>query len=303
MRKDRFLILSDGKPGHVNQSIAFAKHLNIDYDVYPVRFKGRLAKALSYLFDQKNLHLESLLCVGPVSGKYHAVVSAGSETYYANRVLAKKLDIKSVAIMLPKGYRYDFDLIIAQHHDRPPEQNNIISVPINLAFVEPQGLVRAEEGKKYVSVIVGGDSKRSKLSAALLREQLRQVFEFFPDHEFWLTTSRRTPSDVEQVLRDFTWTRAVYFSQEQINPIPDFLAQSEYVFLTADSTSMISEAVSFGSACVELLAYEMTTSAGNKLACMVNDLRQNNALHLFDNALGSANQKIDLPQTLKEVSV
>ncbi len=51
----RLLILSDGKPGHVNQSIAFARHLGCDYDVCQVRFKSRWAKGLSYFFDRCGL--------------------------------------------------------------------------------------------------------------------------------------------------------------------------------------------------------------------------------------------------------
>jgi hypothetical protein len=37
------------------------------------------------------------------------VVSAGSETYYANKVLARRHGVPSVAIMLPRGYRLNFD--------------------------------------------------------------------------------------------------------------------------------------------------------------------------------------------------
>ncbi|MDB4470686.1 mitochondrial fission ELM1 family protein [Deltaproteobacteria bacterium] len=298
LQQKRLLILSDGKPGHLNQSIAFARHLGCEYDVLPVAFRSRIAKGFSYFADRLRLRLEFLFTNKPISGSYGAVVSAGSETYYANRVLADKLSIKSIAIMLPKGYRYDFDLIVAQQHDDPPQQRNIISLPINLTYVDPQGLVQPEGGRKYVSVIIGGDSKQGVLEAGPLREQLRKVFELFPEHDFWVTTSRRTSASVEAVLREFSWNRAVYYSQEKINPIPDFLAHCEYVFLTADSTSMISEAVSYGQSCVEILS-PAEEGKGGKFYRMMECLQEAGALRRFDGTLHSANKKIDLSQALQ----
>ena len=298
--QSRLLILSDDKPGHVNQSIAFAKHLELDYDLCRVRLKSRFAKGFSYLADRCGLLLESLFQVEPFGENYRAVVSAGSETYYANRLLAKRLGAKSVAIMLPKGYRYDFDLIVAQQHDDPPQRENIISLPINLTYAEPQGVVTPEEGKKYVALIIGGDSRHGKLDAATLRNQLRQIFNLFPQHDFWLTTSRRTPTETEAVLREFTFARAVYYSQEQINPIPDYLQHAEYVFLTSDSTSMISEAVSFGSSCVEVLPFQCAEN-NDKFTSFIQNLLGRNCVHIFDGQVGTARQKINLGSEVQKI--
>ena len=122
LNDSRLLILSDGKPGHVNQSIAFARHLGCEYDLVPVRFKRRLYKGLSYLADRFGYYSTNLFNAERLSQRYAAVVSAGSETYYANRTLARQLGCKAIAIMLPQGYRLDFDLIVAQQHDEPPHE-------------------------------------------------------------------------------------------------------------------------------------------------------------------------------------
>ena len=303
MTSDRLLILSDGKPGHLNQSIAFAKHLGRKYDIVSVGFKNRFAKAVSYLADRCHLNLESLFrCQEPLPGHYSAIVSTGSETYYANRVLAKKLGIKSVAIMLQKGYRYDFDFIVAQQHDNPPEKQNIISLPINLAYVEPQGLVEPKPDHRYVSLIIGGDSKHAVLDPEYLHSQVEQIFSLFPQHDFWLTTSRRTSAAVEAVLRQFSFSRAVYYSEEQINPIPDYLWHSDYVFLTADSTSMISEAVSCGSASIEVLPFKAGFPVTGKIARMLDTLTKIDALHLFSGETGHANSKVPLAERLHGVA-
>ena len=290
----RLLILSDGKPGHLNQSIAFAQHLGYAYDICPVRFKSRFAKVLSYVADRFLLKIARLFVCQPADENYRAIVSAGSETYYANRVLAARLQCQSIAIMLPRGYRYNFDLIIAQQHDNPPVRPHILSLPINLTYVEPQGLVVPEPGRKYVAIIVGGKSQHAQLDADFLRRQLTQIFAQFPEHGFWLTTSRRTPAEVETMLQEFSWARAVYFSQEQSNPIADYLQHSDYVFLTADSTSMISEAVSFGQACVEVLPLSSVPLEKGKLQRMLAQLEANRSLHRFTGQIGAASGKVNL---------
>jgi hypothetical protein len=299
----RLLILSDGKPGHSNQSIAFARHLGYDYDLCLVSFKFRGAKALSYLLDRLGLHSTSLFNTEAMLNNYAAIVSAGSGTYYANRTLAKDLACKSVAIMLPKGYRLDFDLIIAQQHDDPPLLANVISLPINLTYVEPQRLVKPRAGEKYIALIIGGDSQHSRMNVDHLRQQIVKIFKLFPEHKVWMTTSRRTPKAVEEMLREFSYERAVYYSHDPINPIPDYLQQCEYVFLTADSSSMISEAVSFGTSCVEILSPPGKLPEQSKFNKLLKILSEKSCLHLFTNQAGCAAEKIDLTAALRGVQL
>ena len=299
VKTPRLLILSDGKPGHVNQSIAFARHLNYEYDLSQVGFRSRWAKALSYPADHLGIYSARLFDVTLRASEYVAVVSAGSETYYANRTLAKHLNCKSVAIMLPKGYRFAFDLIVAQQHDNPPKNKNIVSIPINLTYIEPKGLVVPVDGSKYISLIIGGDSAHGQMDAALLCQQIEQILRLFPEHKVWMTTSRRTPNDVETMLRRFQFERAIYYSQEPVNPIPDFLQYSEYVFLTADSSSMISEAVSFGQSCVEVLSFAKEFSEKSKFAKFIRVLSRMECLHLFDGSYGACCNKMSFADFFK----
>lgn len=301
MKDKRLLILSDGKPGHVNQSIAFARHLGYEYDLCPVNFKYRGAKALSYLLDRLGFYSSSLFKAECLMNGYAAVVSAGSGTYYANKTLARQLGCKSVAIMLPKGYRLDFNLIVAQQHDEPPAQANIIRLPINLTYVEPQGIVVPQPGEKYIALIIGGDSQQVKMDIDQLRQQVMKIFALLPEHKVWMTTSRRTPKGVEEMLREFKYERAVFYSREPINPIPDYLQHSDYVFITADSSSMISEAVSFGSSCVEVLPLSGNLPDRSKFTQLIRALSETNCLHLFDEHIGNASEKINLTDILTGV--
>lgn len=297
----KVLILSDNKPGHLNQSLAFVRHLQLDYEVAEVAFPGRLAKALSYLCDRLGWYVPALFVAPLLQGDYCAVVSAGSETYYANKTLARRLGCKSVAIMLPRGYRYDFSLIVAQEHDRPPLRANILTLPINLCRVVPGGVFRGEEGKRYVSLIIGGNSKQFSLEAPFMRARLEEIFRLFPEHDILVTTSRRTPQEVERILKEFPFYRSFIYSQDPVNPIPDFLAISDTVFITSDSTSMISEAVSYGAAAVEVLGLP-AKNRDNKFSRMVARLAELGTLHLFDGEVAACRRKIDVAERLKDVN-
>ncbi len=114
--------------------------------------------------------------------------------------------------------------------------------------------------------------KASGLDPLFLKRQVEQIRRQFQGHEFWLTTSRRTPAAVTEMLEQFSWARSVYYEREPINPIPDFLNHSDCVFITADSSSMISEAVSFGSAAVEILPLSDTRIGQKKFKLLIDDL-------------------------------
>ena len=69
----RALILSDDRMGHLNQSLAFVKYLDVSYDVVPVKFRYRWFKALSYILDKIGIYTEKLFDI-QIDEKYDMVV-------------------------------------------------------------------------------------------------------------------------------------------------------------------------------------------------------------------------------------
>jgi hypothetical protein len=296
------LILSDGKPGHVNQSIAFARHLGRPFEIVGVHFRNRPLKLLSHLLDRIGVYTPSLLRWDPPRGNFCTVVSAGSETYYANKVLARRLGVPSVAIMLPRGYRLDFDRIIAQEHDHPPRRGNILVLPVNLSRVEPQGVFRPRAGERYIALVVGGPNPVFGFDRDRFRQALDAVFACFPDFRIVVTTSRRTPAAIEEEIDRYPFEEKFLYSLDPVNPIPDFLASCEYVFITADSTSMISEAVTFGRARIEIIPLPARKDPG-KYDRMIGRLVELGCVHRFDGRPGTADRKIDLAGLLGGITI
>jgi len=291
------LILSDGRMGHLNQSIALAKYLKLPYDIAEVKFKNKLCKIVSYLFDRLGIHTSVLFSV-KVSKKYQMVISAGSTTYYATKVLAKKMQAKSIIMMLPKGYSFGYDVIFAQRHDTPVKQKNIIEIPANFAYVEPQGIYKAV--KKSIGIIIGGDNKIFQMSVENLKKQLDFIQMYYEGYEFAITTSPRTSVEVEKLVESYHFDYEVIFSKNPKNPISDFLEECEMVCITGDSTSMISEAISYGEANVMVLPLMHTSQ--NKFTRFMDTLGKEGYLHIFDGTIKNKNKKIDFKNYVQKVN-
>lgn len=293
------LILNDGRLGHLNQSLGLVKLKGYDYDICEVRYRNRLFKILSYLCDRLHLYTDLLFDAELPVGDYDLVIGAGSTTAYPVKVAAKTLGAKSVAMMLPKGYRFDYDVIFAQQHDRPPKRSNIVELPVNFSVTEPQGLFIAS--KPSIGIIIGGDNAVFSLSVQQLKKQLDAIFKHFEGYTLAVTTSPRTSSDVETLLRSYPFDYSVYFASNPVNPIPDFLTQCERVFITQDSTSMISEAVANGDAAIEVLP--LMSEGANKFTRLTDALEKGGFLHLFDGSFANANRKVDFMRYIESAGL
>ena len=290
------LIISDKKRGHLNQSIAFSKLLNAKYDIREVEYKSKLFKLFSYIFDWLNVYTSFLYKnFFEVNKKYDLVVSAGSTTYYASKIASKKYGIKNIALMYPKGYKLNFYKIFAQSHDNFKIKNNITLLPVNFTYSEPINLI---ECKKCVALVIGGDNKVFKMDIKDIKKVVDFIFKNFKDYKKYVTTSPRTKKEIEEYIDSLDFDYKVIYSKNKINPIGDFLKCCEYIFVTIDSTSMISEAVSFGKSSVEVIPLKGKFSKYHK---MVNNLEKEGFLHIFNGTIKKCNKKIDLKKYLKGI--
>ena len=304
----RVLILTDGKAGHENQSKAFARALGCDFDLVEVHFKSKFHKALSYLLDRVGVWrlelLEGLEKLDSASGFYTAVIGTGSGTFYAAKAMARKLGVKCGVVLYPRGYDIaSFDCVLAPAFDRPKSAANVIEIPTNLvandeAFYS-KGIedfkvhygkcsnVRMDECSNAVAVIVGGPNKCSTMTPEWMKTQLDAIFAAREDTsstELWVTTSRRTPPEVEAVVDSYPWDYRLLYSKDHFNPIPAFVKLAKKLYVTAESTGMLSESCTFGSA--EVVALDNLKPGPHKFRRFVEDLRTGGYV--------DGNRKVDL---------
>ena len=253
------------------------------------------------------------LCVLCGSRRYSGVIGTGSGTFYAAKAMARKLGVKCGVVLYPRGYDIaSFDCVLAPAFDRPKAAANVIEIPANLvandeafyekgveAFLERRGEDGRRKTEDAVAVIFGGPNKCSTMTPEWMKAQLDAVFKSSnhpitqsPNHpitqssnlQFWVTTSRRTPPEVEAVVDSYPWDYKLLYSKDHFNPIPAFVKLAKKLYVTAESTGMLSESCTFGTA--EVVALDNLNPGPHKFRRFVEDLRKGGYV--------DGNRKVDL---------
>lgn len=287
------LILTDGKAGHENQSKAFARALGLEFEIAPVRFRSAFHKALSYLFDKIGVNARWLWEFSSGAGDVPefknggprpvAVIGTGSGTFYPAKSLARSLGVRCAVVLYPRGYDLkSFDCIMAPSFDNPERLPNVVEIPANLVSNDAKFY---EDGvaafrsryvpgeRRAVAVIIGGPNRCSTMTAGWMKERLDEIFSKAGDCEKWVTTSRRTPADVEALVESYPWDYKLVYSKDRFNPIPAFVALASRLYVTAESTGMLSEAATCGDA--EVYALDNLKPGNHKFRRFVETLRLN----------------------------
>ena len=278
-------LLSDGKAGHLEQlkgaACAWEKGLlskgkgPIRQTLIPVEFKSRWHRMLLTLFSLQAAPVCQgcmrcvRFCLKPgsyqvlLAKRYEGVLSCGSQAASVNRLLTRENRAKSVVVMdpvLPPASA--FDLAIIAQHDRP-RGKNIFVTQGTLHRIEPENLEEAgrrlekklgASNRIKLGCLIGGDTDGYMLSPSLMEKVIDQMNRAaaFIGGELLVTTSRRTPPAVEQLLRQ-RWghdprCRLLVIANES-NPegiLQEILGLSSCVVVTGESMSMVSEAAASG---------------------------------------------------------
>jgi len=258
-------------------------------------FKGEaasspLAKKTDVPLSKSGEDAASPLIGTDAASPFCAVIGTGSGTFYAAKALARKLGVKCGVVLTPRGYDIaSFDCILAPAFDRPPKASNVIEIPANLvandeafyekgvaAFREKSGKVEGWKSENAIAVIVGGPNKCSTMTPEWMKQQLDKIFQpstfnLQPSTSLWVTTSRRTPPEVEAVVDSYPWDYKLLYSKDHFNPIPAFVKLAKKLYVTAESTGMLSEACTFGSA--EVIAMDNLNPGPHKFRRFVDGLR------------------------------
>lgn len=193
------------------------------------------------------------------------VVSCGSALAPVNFIISKHNLAKSCVIMRPGllGARR-FDLVVMSQHDHPPKAENVVVTEGALNLIDEEYLrdcsqilnnqmrYAQDDKQLYVGLLIGGDTKNFRLVPEVLLEVAKQIklFSEISDAKILVTTSRRTSAQVEKLIKrefkDFNPCKLLVIANEKNIPqvVGGILALSSMVITSAESISMISEAVS-----------------------------------------------------------
>lgn len=230
-------ILSDGKAGHVNQSLGVADSLEKmlrerglsaeSRDRIEVRFKSKWRRivlaAFSVLADRFS-HQGQLNSVRfalteesyrqAIRPRYDFVISTGSSLAPVNRILSLENVAKGIVVMDPViPPAAFFDLAIVPEHDRPPPRSNIVQIsgaPHSLTGdrlrKESERLIReiGKPDKPFLGLLVGGETAEFQWGEEEFSGLVSIVNEAAKKFDFNLlvTTSRRSSKTVETIFQN-----------------------------------------------------------------------------------------------------
>lgn len=192
------------------------------------------------------------------------LIAAGRKSAAASRYVKKKSGGRTFTVQIqdPRVSPRFFDLLALPAHDLRPGKAHAPNVVVTAATpnrITPETLAAAREKfaaslqdlpQPRVAVLIGGDSRTHRLTPAIMRELAGQLKRLASQGAgLMVTTSRRTGAEALAILQnELRGTNAVLWTGHDggENPYHGFLAWADYIVVTADSASMISDAATTG---------------------------------------------------------
>ena len=192
------------------------------------------------------------------------LISAGSNPARYNLALGKLLGIRTCVLMTPSLLGTEpFDFAILPRHDAPSESPNILETLGAPNFIDREKLkTEAEKLSTYYApgkstekwaILIGGDDANYLLGPEWAQSVISRIMDLAlkADAELYITTSRRTSPETEQILKELVHGRTfvkmlLLASESDLNPVPGMLGLCSRVFCTEDSVSMLSESATAG---------------------------------------------------------
>lgn len=229
-------LITDGKPGHLNQLRGLGQRLQhyaaVELIEVPVQGSGWW-----YWLMGANP------CVAAAAPDL--VIAAGSRTQPWLLAARRFFHCPAVLLMrpnLPYGW---FDAVIVPAHDQPPVRPNVLVTQGVLNSVLPG---EPPSGAEQQLLLVGGESKHFGWDSSTLVAQIQALVQAAPDTQFVLSDSRRTPADFIPLLQTSNLPRLQVLShlQTPVGWLPRAMADAHGIWVTPDSVSMVYEAITSG---------------------------------------------------------
>ncbi len=152
-------------------------------------------------------------------------------------LMMKLRGIKTAYLLDPRFFRGFFDAIYCPAHD-PAKGSNVINTNGAPNRIE---LCDKEFEKDAVSVLIGGGIKGARVDIE------DRILNELSTKTCYVTFSRRTPDNVKTKVRNALKNATIYDPVNGgDNPYRDYLCRSEFLLVTNDSVSMVSDACTTG---------------------------------------------------------
>ena len=251
MSKLKALLLTQGMHGMISQVEGLAKALNLNYKHQEIKLKkfwnfippsltpaSMSVLETQFIFDSK------------------VIISCGRKSVIPSIALKKKYKEKvfTIHIQDPKVSIDKFDLIVCPYHDSLTG-NNVIKTTGAIHYLSEREISKErnylqidKENKKVISFILGGPNKYYNFSDKEIDFLFNKIKNIFTRDKYKLVIipSYRTPPDIiKKAFNSFGHDQIVVKEVDK-KAYLSALSISDYIVVTCDSTSMISEAAITG---------------------------------------------------------
>ncbi|HRX71376.1 MAG TPA: mitochondrial fission ELM1 family protein [Candidatus Competibacteraceae bacterium] len=227
---------SDGKAGHDNQSRGLADALGRLRPVETITLEPLpTAMALIALLGRRCAIWRDL-------SNPDLILGAGHRTHLSLLAAGRMRGGRAIVLMRPTLPLFLFDLCLIPAHDAPPTRPNVQITRGALNRIQPSTMLDSTRRL----LLIGGPSAHFSWDNASLCQQIAAVIAADPAVQWTLTTSRRTPPDFLEYLDCKERCAVIPVTETDPDWLPAQLAKTGQVWVTADSVSMVYEALTAG---------------------------------------------------------
>lgn len=244
--------LVDDRTGHTGQVLGLITRLGLPYALKRIEYNQ--LSLLPSMFFGSSLAAVDKGQSAPITPPWpRLVIAAGRRTLPVLRYIKKQSPSTRTVYLMRAEVNKDIDLMVVPEHDWVTPAPNIISSLAPLHAVTPDALAAAKKvwepqfaslPRPYITLCMGGSTKRGRYSAAEWREIIQRAMALTGSGSLLITTSRRTPPEVIDMCAPLLQLPHVLhrWATDKDNPYLGMLAVADGIIVTGDSLSMCAEA-------------------------------------------------------------
>ena len=251
MTKLKGILLTEGMHGMISQVEGLAKALDLDFIHEKIELNN-----FWKLIPPKITPIKSFVFKNKINEKFNIVISCGRKSVIPSIYLKNiyKNKIMNIHIQDPKVSLNNFDFVVAPEHDGL-NGKNVLKSKGAVHYLrsddlnENVGYLKTQINKeKIVTLVVGGPNKYYDYNESAVEKMFLKINKNFikKDYQLIFIPSMRTPQRIINLAKNYFDKTQIIITKVDKKAYLSSLKLSDYIVVTCDSTSMISEAAMTG---------------------------------------------------------
>ncbi len=251
MTKLKGILLTEGMHGMISQVEGLANALDLEFIHEKIELNN-----FWKIIPPKITPIKKFVFKNNIDKNFNIIISCGRKSVIPSIYLKQKYrnKIMNIHIQDPKVSLDNFDFIIAPEHDQL-KGNNVLNTKGAIHYLRNNELIKHENylkpkinKEKIVSFIIGGPNKYYDYNDKSIDEIFFKIKENFisKGYQLILIPSMRTPQKAINKAKEYFDKNQIIVTNVDKKAYLSSLQLADYIVVTCDSTSMISEAAMTG---------------------------------------------------------